>query len=351
MTKSGPHPQAGAGGIPGESMFKKIVFVLICVISFVPAMAAAMPDDLPASSHDLLRQAGELKASEKYEAAASLYDRILVLDPGNREALTGKDDCRMMLEPVIPEQALAVPPGLDDPEWRRIQRAIDEARTPWDRRRAERALKRFARQYTGRVYARDRDTFMKKAEGIVEEAAAEMGKGVSPDPICSRAREKLTLLQEALHRRWKGQGPDVLTPALEKLDSLQKGKERGSGYRLIRVMKNADLDYAMLRDIDRITPPYPKGSPHQIGDIGTVQGAYTIYKYMREYEGLSASGGKPALFHDLLAVKVNDGGIIVDAYLYTLEWTDSPSLALYRLGRKGVRFREDLDVRELQLMQ
>jgi len=41
--------------------------------------------------------------------------------------------------------------------------------------------------------------------------------------------------------------------------------------------------------------------------------------------------------------------VIVDACKYTPEWTDSPSLALYRLGRKGVRFKTNIDVNDLQL--
>jgi hypothetical protein len=254
-----------------------------------------------------------------------------------------------MLEPVIPEQALVVPFGLDDPEWQKIQKAVDEAKTPWDKRRALLASKRFARKYTGQVYARDREAYTEKADWILRGAAAWIEEGAPREAACSRARGKLTALQEEIHRSWKGHGPDVLTPALEKLDELQKGKGSWSGYRLIKVIRNADLDYGMLHNIDRIPPPYPEGSKYQIGDIGTVKGSYTVYKFVREYEGLSGSTDEPAPFHDLLVVKVDDAGVIVDAYKYTLEWTDSPSLALYRLGRKGVRFKEDMDVRELQL--
>jgi tetratricopeptide (TPR) repeat protein len=330
-------------------MLKKVVSILICVLSLFLGVAVAVPENPPADINDLLKKAGDLKVAEKYEAAQDLYEQVLALDPGNREALRGKDDCRVMLEPLIPEQALAVPFNLDDPEWRKIQKAADEAKTPWDRRRASLALKRFARKYTGQVYARDKEAYMKRADEILQEAAARMGEGAPRETVCSRAREKLTVLQEEIHHSWKGHGPDILAPALEKLDKIQKGGGSDSGYRLIKVIKNADLDYGMLNNIDRITPPFPEGSQYQIGDIGTVKGAYTVYKFVREYEGLSGSVDQPAHFHDLLAVKVDDAGVIVDAYKYTLEWTDSPSLALYRLGRKGVRFKEDMDVRELQL--
>jgi tetratricopeptide (TPR) repeat protein len=330
-------------------MAKQTFLILICLFSLFCGAAAAVPESPPANIDDLLKKAGDLKAAEKYEAAQDLYDRILAIDPGNPEALKGREDCRIMLEPVIPEQALAVPFVLDDPEWRKLQQAADEAKTPWDKRRASLALKRFARKYTGQVYARDREAYTEKADGILREAAAGIEKGMPREAACSRAREKLTVLQEEIHHSWKGHGPDILAPALEKLDKIQKGGGSDSGYRLIKVIKNADLDYGMLNNIDRITPPFPEGSQYQIGDIGTVKGAYTVYKFMREYEGLSGSVDQPAHFHDLLAVKVDDAGVIVDAYKYTLEWTDSPSLALYRLGRKGVRFKEDMDVRELQL--
>lgn len=133
---------------------------------------------------------------------------------------------------------------------------------------------------------------------------------------------------------------------LEKLKQLDLSKRR---FRLTAVIVNADLDYDMIGGIDRITPPYPEGGKYQVGDIGTVMGAFTVYKYIGEYEGLSAFADNPVTFHDLLAVKVNDAGIIVDAFKYTLEWTDSPSLALYRLGKKGVRFKEDIDVKDLHL--
>jgi tetratricopeptide (TPR) repeat protein len=340
---------ADAGAVHGEHMLKKVVSILICVLSLFLGAAVAVPENPPADINDLLKKAGDLKVAEKYEAARDLYDRVLELDPENREALRGKDDCRIMLEPVIPEQALVVPFDFHDPEWQKIQKAVDEAKTPWDKRRALLTSKRFARKYTGQVYAGDKEAYIKRADLILQGAAAEIEKGAPRETVCSRTKEKLTVLQEKIHRSWKGHGPDILAPALEKLDKIQKGGGSDSGYRLIKVIKNADLDYGMLHDIDRITPPFPEGGKYQIGDIGTVKGVYTVYKFMREYEGLSGSADKPAPFHDLLVVKVDGAGVIVDAYKYTLEWTDSPSLALYRLGRKGVRFKEDMDVRELQL--
>jgi hypothetical protein len=84
-----------------------------------------------------------------------------------------------------------------------------------------------------------------------------------------------------------------------------------SGYTLIAVIRNADLDYTMLNNIDTITPPFPDGSTYQIGDIRTVNGTYTVYKFMREYKGQSKFSASPVTFHDLLAVKVDNAGLLL----------------------------------------
>ena len=330
-------------------MFKKTIYILICVLLSFPGVANAGPEKPSESIETLLKQAHGLKVAEKYEAARSLYDRVLILDPENNEALKGKDDCRIMLEPVIPEQSLAVPFGLNDPRLQKIHDDLNKAKTPWDKRRASLACKRFARIYTAEVYAREKEVYKKKAGLIIKGAIAGIEEGTPSKTVYSQTKGKLTTLQEEIHRSWKGHGPDILTPALETLDKLQKGDVSKRRFRLITVVKNADLDYDMINKIDRITPPFPEGGKYQIGDIKTVMGAFTVYKFLAEYEGLSAFADNPATFHDLLVVKVDDAGVIIDACKYTLEWTDSPSLALYRLGKKGVRFREDIDVSELHL--
>ncbi len=331
-------------------MFKKKIVILICFILSFPVVAIAGQDKPPESIGALLKRANDLKVAEKYEAAQGLYDRVLILDSGNKEALKGKDDCRIMQEPVIPEQSLAVPVGLNDPRLQKIHDDLNKAKTPWDKRRASLAYKRFARIYTGEVYARDKEAYKKKAGLIIKGAITWIEQGVPYNSVYSQTKNKLTTLQEGIHRSWKGHGPDILTPSLETLEKLKQMDLSKHRFRLTAVIVNADLDYDMIGRIDRITPPYPEGGKYQIGDIGTVMGAFTVYKYIGEYEGLSAFADNPVTFHDLLVVKVNDAGIIADAFKYTLEWTDSPSLALYRLGKKGARFKEDIDVKELHLV-
>jgi len=116
-----------------------------------------------------------------------------------------------------------------------------------------------------------------------------------------------------------------------------------------KIIHDADLDYHFLNNIDRITPPFPPGSRYQIGDIPTVKGRYIIYKYLIEYPGRSAESGA-ARFHDLLVIKTDSTGKILDAYHYTLEWADAPSLDLYQMKNKGIYLKPDLKLKDLGLI-
>ncbi|MDH4270409.1 MAG: hypothetical protein OEW18_00375 [Candidatus Aminicenantes bacterium] len=115
-------------------------------------------------------------------------------------------------------------------------------------------------------------------------------------------------------------------------------------YRLTETLRGRDFDYAWINEIDSVPPPYPADGQYQIGDLKTVDGPFTVYKFIREYEPESRSAESPAKFHDLLLVKTDNQGNILDAYHYTLEWSDSPSLDLERMGATGLNLRRRLTV-------
>lgn len=120
------------------------------------------------------------------------------------------------------------------------------------------------------------------------------------------------------------------------------------GYRLTETLPDRDFDYAWIDDIDSVVPPYPAGGRYQIGDLKTVGGRYTIYKFIREYEPHSRSDESPAKFHDLLLVKTDVERNVLDAYHYTLEWSDSPSLDLERASAAGLRLKRPLSVADFK---
>jgi hypothetical protein len=119
-------------------------------------------------------------------------------------------------------------------------------------------------------------------------------------------------------------------------------------YRLVQTHGRSEIDRGFLQKIDALTPPFPPGSPYQVGDVPVVAGRFTVHKFVALYRGKSAEGEKD--FHDLLVVETDDSGLILDAVHYTLEWTDLPTLDLYRLGAKGVTLRDGLRVLDLRLV-
>ncbi|MBU0686957.1 MAG: hypothetical protein KKB81_03830 [Candidatus Margulisbacteria bacterium] len=173
---------------------------------------------LEAERSPLLDQANALKSAEKYEDAEKLYDEVLSTDPDNLEALNGKDDCRIMLEPIIPMQMLAIPMGYDDPEYLELLKREEEAQTPWDKRRAEIALDRFQMKYMGRVFSEDEDRFNQHVKEIIDQAIQKVKSGESSQKAYIAAEKELNDLQSRAHQNWKGHGPQIIGPAINKLN-------------------------------------------------------------------------------------------------------------------------------------
>jgi hypothetical protein len=188
--------------------------ILIIVLLLLLAFSSAAKDLDPR-----LIEADKLKYDEKYEEAERLYDEILENDPDNLEAIQGKDDCRIMIEPVIPVQHLAVPAGWDDPEYVRLVKQLEEAQTPWDKRRAEIALDRCALRYTGYVFSQAKKKMAVEVDKIIKEARRKIENGRPAERVYLEAEAELKTLQESAHRNWKGHGPEFLKEALEKLDA------------------------------------------------------------------------------------------------------------------------------------
>ncbi|MBU0686846.1 MAG: hypothetical protein KKB81_03220 [Candidatus Margulisbacteria bacterium] len=121
-------------------------------------------------------------------------------------------------------------------------------------------------------------------------------------------------------------------------------------YVVTEIIKGADFDYEMIKNIDSIPPPYPPDSSYQIGDIKTKEGNFVVYKLISKYRGRSKFSSRPVPLHDLLVLKVDDDEKIIDAFHYTLEWTDSPSLDLYKLNNSNAYLKNGMDIAGLDLI-
>ncbi|MBU0672734.1 MAG: hypothetical protein KJ732_06895 [Candidatus Margulisbacteria bacterium] len=198
-------------------MGTKIIIMFISLFLFM-SFTSANADHEEAAS--LLSKADNFKYAEKYEEAEKLYDEVLKIDPNNKEALQGKDDCRIMIEPIIPTQHLMIPPAYDDPEYNKLIEQFEQAKTPWEKRRLEIALDRFALKYTGRVYSADVPRWEEKAEKVIARAISKVKVGLPPEYVYQQTKRDLESLQETANRGWKGHGPEILEPALLKLKKL-----------------------------------------------------------------------------------------------------------------------------------
>jgi tetratricopeptide (TPR) repeat protein len=165
---------------------------------------------------NMLAKADKLKHAEKYEEAEAIYDEILKTDPENKEALKGKDDCRIMLTPIIPMQHIA--PDITDPDYAAAVKKYDEAKTPWDKKRAEIGIEHAAVRFTGKVFGKSSAEYKKDANKIVENAFKQIEEGQFAELVYADTIKKLTELQKKANQSWKGHGPDIYTPALNKLD-------------------------------------------------------------------------------------------------------------------------------------
>jgi hypothetical protein len=120
-------------------------------------------------------------------------------------------------------------------------------------------------------------------------------------------------------------------------------------YHIFDVTYDADFDTPFMENIDNQMVPYPENSAFQIGDFPLVSGEYSLYKFICTYWGNSALADSKQIYHDLLVIKTDELHIIQEAYHYTMEWSDSPSLDLYHVTNVDATLSSDLNVEDLGL--
>lgn len=121
-------------------------------------------------------------------------------------------------------------------------------------------------------------------------------------------------------------------------------------YQLKEVYKNKNFDYKWIKEIDNIEIPYPKDGSYQIADLKLKKGNYTILKFISSQWGAVSYSDKPVLIHEVLWLKIDNELNILDAYHYTLEWQDTPSIRLYRMKQSvETKLKHPFDIKQLKL--
>jgi len=111
-------------------------------------------------------------------------------------------------------------------------------------------------------------------------------------------------------------------------------------YRFLDEANNADINRGLTLMLDTAKP----GVAMLNSVFKPVEGKFKVYRFLAMYQGLSFSD-KQKEFHDVLIVKTNAKGKIIEAYQYTLEWAEPPfNTDLYRSTCKHTYLVNNMEV-------
>jgi hypothetical protein len=123
-------------------------------------------------------------------------------------------------------------------------------------------------------------------------------------------------------------------------------------YKLKKQANNTDFDYSKLDDIDNSYGLFKK--PKKIiTAFEPINGKYNYYQFIATFKGSSYNDAGPSLikdFHDILIIKTNNENQIIDAYQFTLEWSEPPfQYDVYKASPKNLKLTDNLILENLKL--
>lgn len=117
-------------------------------------------------------------------------------------------------------------------------------------------------------------------------------------------------------------------------------------YTFLTKTQQADINYAALQNINMI-----EGHSNIEKVFQPIKGKFTVYQFKANYPGESFQGAGFYIFHDILIAKTDSNNKILDAYQYTLEWTDVPSADLFKSTAKNIILENNLDIHKLRFIR
>jgi hypothetical protein len=80
-------------------------------------------------------------------------------------------------------------------------------------------------------------------------------------------------------------------------------------------------------------------------------GKFIVYRFISVYKGISANTEKTETFHDLIILKTDTLNHIIEAYQYTLEWSEEPfTTDLYKATAKNLILTNHLKIDKLRFI-
>lgn len=119
-------------------------------------------------------------------------------------------------------------------------------------------------------------------------------------------------------------------------------------YKLKKKTINSDFNYQKLENIDGL-------NNNLMPVFEPVNGNFTFYQFVATLKGWSYKGDDDISlksFHDILIIKTDKENKILDAYQYTLEWSEPPlQFDLYKSTAENLILKNDLDISSLKLIR
>ncbi|WP_126972085.1 hypothetical protein [Gynurincola endophyticus] len=129
------------------------------------------------------------------------------------------------------------------------------------------------------------------------------------------------------------------------------GPEEMQVYYLKKKAINADFNYPKLFNLDGLLTRNVSFESHQ--PFEPVSGRFIYYQFIATFKGQAYNSDGPLLFkdfHDILIVKTDDSNKIIDAYQYTLEWSEPPlQYDLFKLSSINIELKDSMNIAELNL--
>jgi hypothetical protein len=120
-------------------------------------------------------------------------------------------------------------------------------------------------------------------------------------------------------------------------------------YELVAKTTQANLHYSALK---KMTTLDGSDTANIRRAFQPVKGKFTVYQFVATYQGTSFRGEGDWTFHDLLTLKTDTKGRILDAYQYTLEWAEPPASSdLFRSTVKNIYLKDQLAISLLKFIR
>ena len=124
-------------------------------------------------------------------------------------------------------------------------------------------------------------------------------------------------------------------------------------YILQKKTENSDFNYSKLDSIDRNIDTLNVKNLMPIFE--PISGHYNYYQFLSTYIELAFNPDGPAFlmdFHDILIIKTDNEHKIIDAYQYTLEWSEAPlQYDMFKSSINNISLTNNMGINQLKFIR